>query len=215
MTQMRAITLATVLCLAAAGLAAQSKPEVNLPASPRGQAAIQVGGSWTGADDARRYTGGGWVTVDYGRPILRGRQNIFGSGAAYGQVVKDGAALWRAGANETTRLTTQLPLVIGGTTLAPGVYNVLVDLKESGWTLVLTNQPAQVKYDPNEKVLLYGSYNYNPKYDVLRAPMQVDNAPHVVEQFTIGFLDVTANGGWLYMAWDRTVARVEFRLAKS
>jgi hypothetical protein len=210
MQRFRALTFATALCLAGAGPAAQSKPDVTLPASPRGLAAIQVSGSWTGADDNRRYTGGAWISVDYGRPILRGRQNIFGSGAAYGQLVKDGGALWRAGANETTRLTTQATLVIGGTTLAPGVYNVLVDLKENNWTLVLTNQPAQQKYDPNEKVLLYGAYNYNPKHDVLRAPMEVSEAPHSVEQFTIGFLDVQTDRGTLYMAWDRTVARVPF-----
>jgi hypothetical protein len=199
----------TVALAATLAVSAQTKPAVNLPASPRGLAAIQVGGTWSTGED-RQYTGGSWITVDYGRPILRGRQNIFGSGATYGQTVLDGSALWRAGANETTRLTTQAALVIGGSTLAPGTYNLLVDLKENAWTLVLTNQPAQTKYDPNEKVLLYGSYNYNPKHDVLRAPMQVSTAPRSVEQFTIGFVDVQTTSGTLYMAWDRTVAMVEF-----
>ena len=199
---------------AAAAPLAQSKPEVTLPASPRGSSAVQVAGAWQGTGDDRRYTGGAWITIDYGRPLLRGRENIFGSGAAYGQTVKDGGALWRAGANETTRLTTQAALSIGGATLGPGVYNVLVDLTAASWTLVLTNQPVQQKYDPNEKVLLYGAYNYNPKYDVLRAPMQVSEAPRSVEQFTIGFLDVTSDGGTLYMAWDRTVAMVGFAVKR-
>lgn len=199
----------TVALAATLVVSAQTKPAVNLPASPRGLAAIQVGGTWS-TGESREYKGGSWITIDYGRPILRGRQNIFGSGTTYGQTVLDGSTLWRAGANETTRLTTQAALVIGGATLAPGTYNVLVDLKENAWTLVLTNQPAQTKYDPNEKVLLYGSYNYNPKHDVLRAPMQVSVAPRSVEQFTIGFLDVQTTSGTLYMAWDRTVAMVEF-----
>jgi hypothetical protein len=199
----------TMMALAATlAVSAQTKPAVNLPASPRGLAAIQVGGTWSTGED-RQYTGGSWITIDYGRPILRGRSNIFGTGATYGQTVLDGSALWRAGANETTRLTTQAALVIGGTTLAPGTYNLLVDLKENAWTLVLTNQPAQTKYDPNEKVLLYGAYNYNPKHDVVRAPMQVSTAPRSVEQFTIGFVDVQSTSGTLYMAWDRTVAMVE------
>ena len=200
----------TMMALAATlAVSAQTTPAVTLPASPRGLAAIQVGGTWSTGED-RQYKGGSWITIDYGRPILRGRSNIFGTGAAYGQTVLDGSAIWRAGANETTRLTTQAALVIGGTTLAPGTYNLLVDLKENAWTLVLTNQPAQTKYDPNEKVLLYGAYNYNPKHDVLRAPMQVSAAPRSVEQFTIGFLDVQTTSGTLYMAWDRTVAMVEF-----
>ncbi len=202
--------LGTTMALAAAlAVAAQTKPTVNLPASPRGLAAIQVGGTWS-TGEQREYKGGSWITIDYGRPILRGRTNIFGAGATYGQTVLDGSTLWRAGANETTRLTTEAALVIGGTTLPPGTYNVLVDLKETAWTLVLTNQPAQTKYDPNEKVLLYGAYNYNPKHDVLRAPMQVSTAPRSVEQFTIGFVDVQAARGTLYMAWDRTVAMVDF-----
>src|SRR5690606_2210393 len=136
---------------------AQSPPEVKLPPSPRGSAAVQVGGSWSGEEGARRYSGGQWITVDYGRPILRGRENIFGAGEAYGKTVNPDSVIWRAGANDTTRLTTQATLVIGGTELPPGVYNVFVDLAEKQWTLVLSNQPVQPKYDPNDKVLLYGS----------------------------------------------------------
>ena len=46
-----------------------------------------------------------------------------------GKMVTGDAAIWRAGANDTTRLTTQTPLQIGDKTIAPGVYNVFVDLK--------------------------------------------------------------------------------------
>jgi len=201
----------TALALATTVLVtAQTRPEVKLPLSPRGAAEVQVGGNWTGTGETRQYTGGSWITVDYGRPILRGRPNIFGAGATYGQAISDGAPIWRAGANETTRLTTQATLVFGTRTLAPGVYNMLVDLKETGWTLVLTNQPAQVKYDPNEKVLLYGAYNYNPKFDLVRVPMRMSTLDNSVEQFTIGFLDVQPNGGALYMAWETTVAIASF-----
>lgn len=196
----------------AAVVGAQSPPEVKLPPSPRGLAAIQVGGSWAGEEGARRYSGGKWITVDYGRPVLRGRANIFGAGESYGKTVNPDSVVWRAGANDTTRLTTQAPLVIGGTVLPPGVYNVFVDLAETEWTLVLSNQPVQPKYDPNDKVLLYGSANYDPKFDVLRAPMRLGTSPSSVEQFTIGFVDVSSSGGSLYMAWDRTVATIDFQV---
>jgi hypothetical protein len=191
-----------------------SIPEVKLPQSPRGSAAIQVGGSWTGTGDERRYTGGSWITVDYGRPVLRGRENIFGAGDVYGKTVNPDAPVWRAGANETTRLTTQVGLEIGGKTIAPGVYNVLVELKEKAWTLVLSTQPNQPKFDPNDKVLLYGAYNYDPKFDVLRAPMRLGKATNSFEQFTIGFTDVKTDRGTLYMAWDRTVASIDFAVKK-
>ena len=57
--------------------------------------------------------------------------------------------------------------------IEPGVYNVFIDLKPGAWTLVLNGQPVQAKYDPNDKVNLYGAYNYDAKFDVVRAPMQI------------------------------------------
>jgi hypothetical protein len=185
-------------------------PQVNLPSSPRGSAAVQVGGKWVTVKEERRYEGGSWVAVDYGRPILRGRTNIFGAGADYGKVVSDGEPVWRAGANDTTRLTTQRALIVGKTVLQPGVYNVFVELKENAWTLVMSTQPVQPKYDPNDKVLLYGSYNYDPKFDVLRTPMRLASSPTTVEQFTINFVDVTDTRLSMVMSWERTVATIDF-----
>ena len=185
-------------------------PKIDLPPSPRGSTAIQVGGAWTDG----KYTGGSWITVDYGRPVLRARTNIFGAGADYGKTVTAGAALWRAGANDTTRLATQIALEIGGKTIAPGEYNLLVDLKEQAWTLVLSTQPIQPTFDPDDKVRLSGATNYDPKFDVLRAPMRLAVSPVSIEQFTIGFSDVTADRGTLYLSWDRTVASIDFRVKK-
>ena len=191
---------------------AQTVPEVKLPPSPIGQAAAQLGGRWEKTADGERYRDGKWVVVDYGRPLLRGRTGIFGSGADYGKRVNPDAAIWRLGANDTTRLTTQAPLVIGGKTIPPGVYNVFADLKPGAWTLVLSTQPRQPKYDPNDKVLLYGTYNYDAKYDVLRAPMTVRTTDTSVEQFTIGFANVTTGGATLTVAWDTTVASIDVKL---
>jgi hypothetical protein len=193
---------------------AQTAPEVKLPPSPQGQASIQVGGRWEKTDSGgQRYADGKWIVVDYGRPLLRGRASIFGSGADYGKTISDGVSVWRMGANDTTRLTTQVPLTFGGKTIQPGVYNAFAELKAGAWTLVLSTQPRQPKYDPNDKVLLYGSYNYDPKFDVLRAPMTVKQGDTTVEQLTIGFVNVTATGATLSVAWDRTIATVELRLA--
>ena len=44
-----------------------------------------------------------------------------------------------------TRLTTQVPLQIGGKTIAPGMYNVFVDLKPGNWTLVRALMVCQFK----------------------------------------------------------------------
>ena len=178
--------------------AAQTAPEVKLPPSPQGQASVQVGGRWEKTQGGgQRYADGKWIVVDYGRPLLRGRASIFGSGAEYGKTISDGSPVWRMGANDTTRLTTQVPLEIGGKALAPGVYNAFAELKNGAWTLVLSTQPRQPKYDPNDKVLLYGSYNYDPKFDVVRVPMTMVTPAVSIDQFTIAFADMTEAGGKL------------------
>jgi len=212
--RVRSLISAVVLSgVISAPLLAQPVPEVKLVPSPQGQAAIQVGGRWEKtAEGGQAYRDGKWIVVDYGRPLLRGRKEIFGAGADYGKAVNAGAPLWRAGANNTTRLTTQAPLQVGGKTLAPGIYNVFVDLKPGNWTLVLTNQPVQEAFDPNDKVRLSGATNYDPKFDLLRAPMTVRMSDASVEQFTINFTNVTDAGATMTMAWDKTVAAIDIRL---
>lgn len=206
--------LSVILAAVVVSLDAQTVPDVKLPPSPQGQASVQVAGRWEKTPTGgQRYVDGKWLVVDYGRPLLRGRANIFGTGANYGKTISDGSPVWRVGANDTTRLTTQVPLAIGGKTIPPGVYNTFAELKAGAWTLVLSTQPRQPKYDPNDKVLLYGSYNYDPKFDVLRAPMTVRQGDASVEQLTIGFVNVTASAATLSVAWEKTVATVDLRVA--
>ncbi len=206
----------TVLCtVIATGASAQPIPEVKLPPSPPGKAAIQVGGAWAKTPDGgQRFEGGKWIVVDYSRPLLKGRKEIFGTGAEYGKFVSDGSPVWRAGANATTTLTTQVPISVGGKTLAPGVYNVFVDLKPGDWTFILSNQPRQPKYDPNDKVNLYGSYNYDPKFEVARTKMNVENIDQKLEEFTITFCSLTDKMVMLLLAWENTAALVPIEFGR-
>ena len=104
--------------------------------------------------------------------------------------------------------------MIGGKTLPAGEYGVFVDLEPAVWTLILSTQPIQQKYDPNNKTETYGAYNYDPKFDVLRAPMTLSKSASSIDQFTIQFVDVTAMGGKLTMAWETTVATITFTVGK-
>jgi len=212
--RIRSLLSVAVLCGGMGAMAlAQSVPEVKLPPSPAGQAALQVGGKWEKtAEGGQTYRDGKWIVVDYGRPLLRGRKEIFGAGADYGKTVNADAPLWRAGANNTTRLTTQATLQIGGKTIAPGTYNVFVDLKPGNWMLVMSTQPVQEMFDPNDKVKLSGATNYDPKFDVVRAPMTVRANDSSVEQFNISFSNVTEAGATLDMAWEKTLASIEIKL---
>jgi hypothetical protein len=209
------LTASFALAQTTAPTAAPAPSAPRRPASPSGTAATQVGGTWSAPDKdgEQSHSGGKWIEIVYSRPILRGRTDIFGKGADYGKKVNGGAPVWRAGANQTTRLKTEVPLEIGGKKLAPGEYSVFVDLKESGWTFIVSTQPYQEKYDPNEKVKAWGSYNYDTKYDVARAPMKMTPTANSFDQFTIGFVNMTEKGGAIAMAWEKTGAVVPFTVA--
>ena len=188
-----------VLLIAASAALAQR------PASPRGEAAIQVGGEYEG----RRYVGGKWISIDYGRPILRGRSGIFGEGSDYGTGANAGAPVWRAGANKSTRLTTEVDLKFGDQTAPAGEYSMFVDLKEGDWTLILSTHAAKDGFrEPGEG--LWGAYNYTPDKDVLRISMEVSSMPVSYEQLTYSFVDVTADGATLALMWENTVAMAKF-----
>lgn len=206
-----ALTLTLSFALAAPVLGQDEEPR---PASPSGKAATQVGGEWASQENGRTsYQGGKWMEITYGRPILRGRTDIFGAGDDYGAKVTAGAPLWRAGANVTTRLWTEAPIVIGGTRVEPGSYSLFVDLSGGEWTLVVSKQPFQESYDPDNEGATWGAYGYDPSFDVARAEMEVTTLDHSVDQFTISFHDVTGDGGEIAMLWEHTMASVPFRLA--
>ena len=210
----RACTLLTALIATTVFVGAQGAR----PASPTGSSATQVGGEWTKTKDAQgkeveRYQGGKWIEITYGRPILKGRKNIFGSGADYGKTVNAGAPVWRAGANVSTRLKTEVPLEIGGKTVPAGEYSVFIDLKENNWTLILSSWPAQEKYDPSNKAALWGAYNYTPDKDVARVPMAVQKVNVSVEQLAWTFVDMTKNAGKLALVWDNVMGIAPFTVA--
>src|SRR4249920_1244682 len=181
------------------------------PASPTGTAATEVGGKYDNAAEPS-YKGGKWIEITYGRPIKRGRDVLGGSGASYGKVANPDAPVWRAGANNSTQLKTEVPLVIAGKTVAPGTYTIFIDLKSNNWTLIVSNWKAQSRYDPNNKAELWGAYNYTPDKDVVRAPMTVGSLPWSVDQLTWAFTDMSDAGGKITIMWDKTVASVPFRV---
>ena len=130
----RRLAASAVLAMICGVLAFAQQPPAR-PMSPPGSAQVQVLGTWTKpASPAftlgrETYTGGKWIEITYGRPLQRGR-DLFGSGANYGKAANDVGApgfpappVWRAGANKTTRLMTEVPLMFGKTTVPPGEYS--------------------------------------------------------------------------------------------
>jgi hypothetical protein len=193
------------------------------PMSPDGTAQAQVLGKWTKGErpaftlGREVYQGGKWIEITYGRPLQRGR-DLFGSGDTYGKAALDVGApnfpappVWRAGANVTTRLKTEVPLMFGDKTVPAGEYSLFVDLKLPQWTLIVSSWPAQAKFDPQDKTALWGAYGYTPDKDVARISMKVETLPFAVEQLTWSFLDMTNDGGRMALMWGKTMGSAAFK----
>jgi hypothetical protein len=208
----RILTLLCTVLLAGVATAHAQQPG----SSPAGTAEVEIGGKWetkTAANGraSQAYTGGKWITISYGRPLKRGRE-LFGTGDAYATKLNAGAPVWRAGANVSTTLKTQTPIVLDGKTLPAGEYLLFVDLKPASWTLIVSSQKAQQNYDPNNKTEIWGSYGYEQTKDVMRVPMKLAEIPFSLEQLTWGFSEVTDKGGTLNLWWDKVNASVAFTL---
>jgi len=204
------IASSVIVAFASTCLLAQSRRS----ASPTGASAVEIGSRMEPtASGEPVYKRGKWIEVTYGRPIKRGRNLFGGSGSNYGKTVNPDAPVWRAGANVSTQLNTEVPLVINGKTIAPGTYTMFIDLKPNSWTLIVSTWKAQKDYDPNNKAEIWGAYDYTPDKDVVRAPMKLDTLPHSHEELSWEFLDMTDAGGVLAIMWDKTMASVSFRVA--
>jgi hypothetical protein len=70
------------------------------------------------------------ITIDYHRPLVRGRK-IFGGLQAYGQV-------WRAGANYNTTIEFGDPVTVEGQPLSKGVYGLHLIPGETSWVVIFS-----------------------------------------------------------------------------
>ena len=89
------------------------------------------------------------ITIDYGRPGVKGR-TIWGSLVPYN-------AVWRAGANEATKITFAADVKINGKKLRAGSYSFFVIPTEKKWTLIFNKVADQ-----------WGAFEYNDVEDALR-----------------------------------------------
>jgi hypothetical protein len=91
---------------------------------------------------------GATLNINYGSPSVRGRE-IWGGLVPYNQV-------WRTGANEATRFTTDKDITIEGKTLPAGTYGFFAIPTANQWTIIfnsVANQWGAFKYDSAKDVL--------------------------------------------------------------
>jgi hypothetical protein len=181
-------------------------PSLDLGASAHGFASRPIA-QLSPRDTVRGSVGGADISIEYGRPSMRGRK-VFGGIVSWGQV-------WRTGANSATRLITTAPLVIGGQSVPAGTYTLFTLPTPTGWKLIINKEtlaPCPREGCRQPRGLLSGT-DYSADSDLVRLDMRVTQLTKPVEQFTITVTRVTTmtnrGGGLLTLAWENTAASID------
>jgi hypothetical protein len=125
---------------------------------------------------------GSKISFNYGRPSKRGRQ-IWGGTA---DVLVPWGKWWMAGADESTIITTEHDIVLGGTLTVPKGQHTLYTLPHPQWFDLIVNKAV-------------GQFHtvYHPDQDLGRVTMTLRKLTEPVEMLTY-----SVEGGQLRLAWD-------------
>jgi len=130
------------------------------------------------------------ISIEYGRPSLKGR--------VPGKDVDpyDGRE-WRTGADEATTFKTDKPVKFGKLALSAGTYTLYTIPTGGTWHLIVSKKTGQwgIPYPQGE--------------DLGRTPMTLGKAPSAAEQLTITVQDTPA-GATLHIDWGTTRASIPF-----
>ena len=170
----RAVVVLSAL-LASAALAQPAPLELPRP-SPKGSVTQTVGTTE--------------ITVAFSSPGVKGRK-------IWGEVVPLDK-VWRAGANDCTKLTVSTPISIEGKPVAAGSYCVFLLPQRSGWTFILSKNLEQA-----------GSDEYKQSEDALRVPATASTIP-TRERMAFTIIDFDDEKGTLAMEWETQRVAVKF-----
>jgi hypothetical protein len=134
--------------------------------------------------------GSATVTIDYGRPTLKGRDLT--------KLIQPGA-VWRIGSDAPTTIESDADLDFGGTRVPKGKHILLAPYLGPGkWSLVVSSKGAS-QYDPSDKLA--------------EVPMQLQESKAPVEEFTIQ-LSAKGSQGIIEIAWGTMRLVGSFSVAK-
>lgn len=134
------------------------------------------------------------VTVDYSRPAMRGRA-IFGDLVPYD-------AIWRTGANATTKVSFSDDVVVDGQTLKAGTYAIFTKPSATSW-----------------EVYFYTEYSgggtpqeWDESKVAAKTTAQVYDLPMDIQSFTISIDDLTNTSAVLGLMWEKVYVGVQFEV---
>jgi hypothetical protein len=97
------------------------------------------------------------VRIDYSRPGVKKRE-IWGKLVPYD-------AVWRAGANEATKITFSTDVIVEGKKLKKGSYSLFAIPGKNDWTIIFNKVADQ-----------WGAFEYNESEDALRVKVKTEKA---------------------------------------
>ena len=97
------------------------------------------------------------VRIDYSRPGVKKRE-IWGKLVPYD-------AVWRAGANEATKITFSTDVTVEGKMLKKGSYSLFAIPGKNDWTIIFNKVADQ-----------WGAFEYNESEDALRVKVKTEKA---------------------------------------
>jgi hypothetical protein len=139
----------------------------------------------------RAQIGNSIFTVDYGRPLLRGR-TLLGDVIPFDRV-------WRTGANAATQFTTSTPIKLAGMLVPAGSYTLFTAPHTNGVDLIVNKQTGE-----------WGT-EYNRSLNLGIARMISEVATATAEEFTISIIPADKRHGTLVLEWGsfKWIAQIE------
>lgn len=135
------------------------------------------------------------LRVDYSRPSVRGRV-IFGNIVPYGRI-------WRVGANESTKFTTDQDIQIDGNPLPAGTYALYAFPGMDNWEVV---------FHSNTTHWGDGRAAYDPSEDLFRIRVTPEKTERKQESFLITFDQLNHEGAVMLWWWDQVLVRIPIQV---
>jgi hypothetical protein len=137
------------------------------------------------------------ITVDYSRPVARGRDSVFGRVVRWGEV-------WTPGANWATTLEINRDIRLNDHPLARGKYSLWMVPRAAGpWTVLVWDEARRF---------------HTQRPDTTRARLRFAVMPQQlapVEVLTFSFPEVRRDGARLIMQWGATAIPLEIEVPSS
>ncbi|MEL6538428.1 MAG: DUF2911 domain-containing protein [Bacteroidota bacterium] len=134
------------------------------------------------------------VTIEYSRPSLRGREGM-------GKLVPYGA-MWRTGANASTKITFSDNVMLGGEEIPAGKYALYTIPGENEWTIVV-----------HKNLTHWGVGNYDESEDLARFVVKSMELPMKYETFTIDVHSFMDNKASISLMWDNTGVNIPLEVS--